>query len=516
MTTDYEMTINDYIDILRRRFVMVISIFISFSIITLMLAIFLPPVYQATGTILIESQQISSSFIAPTVTQAVRERIEIVKQHVMTRENILRLINKHNLYGTGDGNNRRVTSDVIEKFRDNVEIEILNTGGSRRGRTTYAFKVSFEHLHANQTYKVTSDVVTLFLDENIKSRVSRATETTEFLSKEAKRLKLDLETKENLVAAYKRENANALPEHLKLHVNMLQRTETILANVERNYKSAENEKRQLELQLTSAEAGVDVGDTYTAKLERLNAEYQQSKILYKENHPTVRQLKRKIESLVKGGEHETPNANINKVYVGKIKKLMNEVSFRLKSLGEQKIPLRKKISKLEKQIIKTPQVELGLISLSRDHSSAQKKYEEIQLKQLGAQVSENLEGENKAGRFILIEPPQLPDKPIKPKRAKIVLIGLFIALAAGLGLALMVEMMNMRIRGKGALEAILGTEPLIEIPYIKTNIEHVERKALIVKIIAGVFGLAILISILIHFLYLPLDFIFYKILSRLG
>ena len=73
--------------------------------------------------------------------------------------------------------------------------------------------------------------------------------------------------------------------------------------------------------------------------------------------------------------------------------------------------MRKKIARYEKEIIKTPQVELGLSSLLRDHRNAQEKYEEIQAKQLNAQIAENLEGENKSERFSLIDPPLLADKP---------------------------------------------------------------------------------------------------------
>lgn len=47
-----------------------------------------------------------------------------------------------------------------------------------------------------------------------------------------------------------------------------------------------------------------------------------------------------------------------------------------------------------------------------------KKYEEIRAKQMSARISENLEQENKAERFALLEPPLMPEKPIKPNRKK--------------------------------------------------------------------------------------------------
>ena len=44
-------------------------------------------------------------------------------------------------------------------------------GGGRRGQATIAFSISFEDRHAELAYGVTSELVTLFLDENIKSTV---------------------------------------------------------------------------------------------------------------------------------------------------------------------------------------------------------------------------------------------------------------------------------------------------------------------------------------------------------
>jgi succinoglycan biosynthesis transport protein ExoP len=95
---------------------------------------------------------------------------------------------------------------------------------------------------------------------------------------------------------------------------------------------------------------------------------------------------------------------------------------RVESLAEQIKTLRGRMASYEQQILQTPQVERGLITLMRDHESAQKKYEEIRAKQMNAKINENLEGENKAERFTLLEPPALPDKPARPDRIKTIAV----------------------------------------------------------------------------------------------
>ena len=520
--TEYELTLHDYIDILRRRALLMVAVFIVVTVTASAFAILLPPVYESSGTILIESQQISTNIIESSVTGFASERIEVIKQRVMTRENLLRIIKKYNLFSSKKES--RVTSVLLDDLRKRIKITMLSSSmGGRQSKATIAFSITFEDRHAELAYGVTSELVTLFLDENIKSRVERATETTKFLSQEANRLKADLEKMENLVAAFKQKNASSLPENLGLKTAILQRTEVTLADLDRDYKATEIELQRLELELSAAKSGLDVVETPISRLKQLKAEYRQASINYKDTHPTIRALKRKIEMLEKGAVFEddiaTPatgiGLRINSELILKLEALITTAKGRLKSLDSQRKPMRKKIAQYEKEIINTPLVELGLSSLLRDHGNAKKKYEEIQAKRLSAQIAENLEGENKSERFSLIDPPLLADKPIKPNRAKIILIGLFLALAAAVGIALLLEILNQRIRGKGALTAIIGTSPLVEIPYITTSGEHLERKILIKKILISFAVFIVVLLIVVHFAYMELDLLLYKILARL-
>ena len=520
---EYELTLSDYIDIARQRLWLMVGIFIVISVSALAIAILLPPVYQSSGTILIESQQISTKIVESSVTGFATERVEVIKQRVMTRENLLRIINKYNLFPSKDKS--KATSGLIRSLRKRITIEMLNASqsGRRRGKAAIAFNLAFEDRHAESAYNVTNELVTLFLNENIRSRVERATETTRFLSQESNRLKANLEKMEGLVASYKQKNSSALPENLNLKTSILQRTESALANLDRDYISTSNELQRLELELAAEKSGSSVSDTPASQLRKLKAEYQQASINYKATHPTLRSLKRKIEMLESSAliKTDTPysandNTLIDSELALKLQTLIKTAKERLISLDAERKPMRKRIEKYERDIIRTPQVELGLYSLRRDHASAKKKYEEIQAKQLSAQIAENLEGENKSERFTLIDPPLLADKPIKPNRIKVVLLGIIFAFAAAGGIAFLLEMLNKKIRGKGALAAELGEEIMVEIPYIVTNDEKIKQKTLMIRGGVGLLALLIISLIIMHFAYMELDLLFYKIINRLG
>ena len=187
---------------------------------------------------------------------------------------------------------------------------------------------------------------------------------------------------------------------------------------------------------------------------------------------------------------------------------------RIKSLADQKQQTQQKIAEYEAQIIEMPQVERGLITLMRDHDNAKKKYEEMRAKEMNARISESLEQENKAERFVLLESPLMPEKPVRPNRKKVVAMGFVLAPVGAGALVMLLEMLTQRVRGAEALGSVLGRRVLVAIPYIHTKAELANRKRWRTRlIICGIVAFVIFL-VLVHFLYMPLDLLIFKALGR--
>jgi polysaccharide biosynthesis transport protein len=523
MATEYELTLADYLSILKRRWLQLLVIFLVIFGVATTVAILLPPIYQSTGTILVESQQIPPDLVKATVTSYADERIEVIRQRVMTRDNLHRIIQKYGLFP--DKIDTATTSSLIDIMRSSITVQLLNAEvqGGTKSKATIAFKVGFEYPKPDVAHKVANELVTLFLDENVKARTERATETTEFLTQEVDRLKAELENVENKVATFKQQNANALPEHLTMHMGMMQNTDSQIKELDREYKATQEELRYLDVELTSAKTASKNNGTPTqtvqSDLEKAKVELERALVLYKETHPTVRALKRKIETLEKSPSVvAAPQDNKSDIesdlVVAKVQAQIEAAKVRLGSIQEQKRSLEAKNAQLQAQVTQSPQVERGLFSLMRDYENAKAKYEEVKSKQINAKIAENLESENKAERFSLLEPPVFPDKPSKPDRKKIIAVGLFAALAGAIGIAALFEAMDKRVRGVDAMTALINMRPLVVIPYITTQNEA-KRKIKLAKyaVIAVVVSL-ILGLILIHFLITPLDLLMVKLMSR--
>jgi uncharacterized protein involved in exopolysaccharide biosynthesis len=68
MATEYEFTLTDYLSVLKRRWLLMLAVFMLIVLAALAVAISMSPVYQSTGTILVESQQIPDDVVKATVT----------------------------------------------------------------------------------------------------------------------------------------------------------------------------------------------------------------------------------------------------------------------------------------------------------------------------------------------------------------------------------------------------------------------------------------------------------------
>ncbi len=523
MAIEYELTLSDYLSILKRRWVQMLVVATLILIAAISTAVLLPPVYQSTGTILVESQQIPPDLVKATVTSFADERIAVIKQRVMTRDNLFRIIQKYHLYP--DKINSETASTLIDNMRESISVELLSADvqGVKGGKATIAFKVGFEYVKPEIAHKVANELVTLFLDENVKARTERATETTEFLTQELDRLKVELEGVENKVATFKQEHANSLPEHLDMHMGMMQRSEGEIKELDREYKATQEELRYLDVELTSAQASAKTNGNNVvsaiSELDKAKAELDRSLILYKETHPTIRALKRRIETLEKASlapvEPKSVKTDIaTDLVIAKIQAQIEAAKVKLSSLAQQKKESLGKLDQLQAQVSQSPQVEKGLFTLMRDYENAKAKYEEVKSKQVNAKIAENLESENKAERFSMLEPPIFPDKPIKPNRKKIIALGIFAAIGGAMALVALLETLDQRVRGVESLTALINMRPLVIIPYISTQGEIKRRKYLTRYFFIAILILIILVLLLIHFLIMPLDLVIVKLMAR--
>src|SRR5215469_14413885 len=87
-----------YWDLLKRRFLFFLIPFVLVTVIGAGAALVWPATYLSEGKILVQSQQIPTALVTVGRTNSAQERIQVIEQRLMTRDNLLAIVDKFQLF----------------------------------------------------------------------------------------------------------------------------------------------------------------------------------------------------------------------------------------------------------------------------------------------------------------------------------------------------------------------------------------------------------------------------------
>jgi len=572
LAMEQTLDLGDYLAAFRRRKGLILTVAGIVFLIGLITAFVWPPTYQAASTILIEEQEIPSELIQSTVTSYAAQRIQVISQRVMARSNLMEIVEKYDLYEKE--RRRYTTEEVLMAMREDIGIdmitaEVMDPRTGRPGVATIAFSLGFKSNSPQQAQKVASELTTLYLNENLKSRTEKAAETYDFLTVEANRLNDEIARLEEQLSAFKERNLYTLPESRELNTMSLQRAENELADIDTKIQTLEERKIYLGGQLPLLDP-YDTGDIMSpvARLDALRTEYISLASRYSPDHPDVTRIKHEIKALEREtGNYASPDdlraqlqilrqelASAEQAYTQEhpdVKRLKRQIAAleseiqnprpakqksapvnadnpayvnlqtqlqaadsELRSLKTRRVKALDKIADYEERLLLTPKIEQEYRMIARDLDQTSANYQATKAKQLTAEVGQEMEKERKGEKFTLIDPAVLPEEPISPNRPAIIFLSLVLALGAGVGSAAVAESMSDAVRGAKGVVALLHTAPLAVIPYLPnesdTRSQKKKKGIMLVSVIAGI----IILLLLVHFLFSPLDVLWFRGLRK--
>ncbi|MAT64062.1 MAG: lipopolysaccharide biosynthesis protein [Gammaproteobacteria bacterium] len=564
--------LSDYLSAFKRRRSAIAATFLVIFTLGVIIALVWPPTYESSATILIEEQEVPRELVQSTVTSYAAQRIQVISQRVMTRANLMELIEKYGLYR--EELERQTTEEVLASMREDIGVQMISAEviDPRSGRpmpATIAFELSFKGENPAQVQKVTSELTNLYLNENLKERTSQAAQSLAFLSGEANRLKRRIGSLESELSAFKEQHLHSLPEQAQLTTQLMDRTERQLDDVDNQINALEDRKFYLEGQLGQIEPhGQNVEMNPAARLKALRTQYFALSARYSPDHPDVRRLQREIKSLEQetglGPDRaslleerdrlQTELASLREKYapehpdVVKLQKTVDELNAQIAQTPEtppaqrapdnpayvtlqsqlestlndiraqeaRKAQLQADLKKYEQRLAAAPEVEREYRSMQRELQNTVAKYQEITAKEMQARIAQQLESESKGERFTLIDPAALPEEPVSPNRPAIIFLSFVLALGSGFGLAAVAESLDHTIRGTRGVANTLQVMPLAAIPYQRTEGETRKRRSRKWKVLGGT-AVAVLIAVLaVHFFMSPLDVLWFRLLRKAG
>jgi polysaccharide biosynthesis transport protein len=482
-------------NIVRRKWIVLGSLLAGIAI-AATLCIVLPKSYRSNTLILIENQKIPEDYVKGIGGANIEQRLTMIHQQVMSRTFLSQVMDEYKLYE--DKVRREGLEPAIETFRKMIKVETVGTSGAS-GKSVEAITLSFSDEDPTTAMNVTAKLASLFVEENSRVREQLVTSVSAFLEQELHDAQKLLEVKERAISEFKTRYVTELPEQKEANLRTLDRLQTELNTTveavhsltarQSLFEKAAAQYEQYEVKDSNANQPMAltrnqaIQDPLVIRLSELEKQLATLMATYKDTYPDVIFLKDEIKELqaqIAERSHVAENRKLSqsesqpdtnkrpgRVFDPQLQKLseqMDESRLDITNLKAKEARIIREMKEIEGRVERTPSREQQLMILVRDYDNMQKNYQALLEKRLNAHVAENLEKRQQGEQIRVLDPANLPQKPEKPNRLLIMVIGLIGGGGLGVALALGIDQLNPTFKRREEVEVLPGIQVLATIP----------------------------------------------------
>jgi uncharacterized protein involved in exopolysaccharide biosynthesis len=544
-----ELTLADYLVILKRwkkNFLVVFLVLLAVSAISALTW----SNYRSTAMVEVDQPEVAPSMTSPTgmnssdmSTSLADLRISKIEQKITAPSSLIDIITKFNLYAKT--REYEPISLVAKSMADKIKLNLISSVIANPAATAkvsvdqlsaIAFTLSFDYNDPQIAREINSELITRFLDEDLKERRQDAVATSDFLDGQIKALEDSLAEQEQKIAKFTDENGISGPQALMFNQQAAASAMMTMQSLDAQIATNEGSQGSLRAQLASVDpytrvlADGQLLTTPATQLKALEAQYTTLTSQYGPEHPDVVKLRNQISAL------KAEAGNGNAVDTAALKVKIKDVSTNLAAAEKTYGPdnpdvksLMSQLTSLNNQLAAAPKhhtapsngmkqdadnpAYLALISqlnaLGEQHKSLleqrtalaqqQAKYEAAisknpELEQEMAVLSRDHDNAEQRHRELkerkmaadmevkMIEDHKSqrlsvispPDLPIHthPQGFIIFMGGFLLSIIGGLASVILTQLFSQSIIGARHLTALIGTAPLVIIPHIYTPEER--------------------------------------------
>lgn len=397
------------------------------------------PVYRSSATLLIDSPQIPTSLIASPLTEVADERIAKIRQQIVSRDSLTRLIEQNKLYPK-----ERAAIEypkLLEMMRNKIGVNLVAANQAQGRGSTIAFNLTFDYRDARSAQAVTEQLTRMFLVEDKRFRTEQATGTAAFLARRSDELRRQLrdlaEKRRGVEARY----AGALPTDVALSS---QSSSAMRAEISRTDAETQGLIQQSSL-LAARQQEIERLPPGIENLQRAEERLVRLLASHSEAFPDV---------IAARAEVDRQRAMLAKEPARGETLIQAEIVAgreRIATLAARRAELVNTMADLDRRVAQAPQSAYELNTIEREYDNIKRQYDSLREKQLDAQVAANLQTEDKGERFTVVDPPNLPLHPLGKSGWIVLAMGIAAGFAIGLCLIIAREMLTGTIHGAESL-----------------------------------------------------------------
>jgi succinoglycan biosynthesis transport protein ExoP len=485
-----ELDVQRYLGILKRRHIhFLIPLFLGWTVVWAASWV-LPPKYQSTTLILVEQPTMPKDYVTPNVTDDLQQRMQSITQQILSRTNLLHIIDQYNLYTLEHA--KRSPDDKVVSMRKDIDIELIRDAHEM----VTGFNVSYTSRDPRLAQQITGELTNLFINQNLEVRQQQSENTTQFLEAQLDSARKDLSAQEDRIRQFKAQHVGEMPGQLQSNIQILQGLQSQLQTGEDSLNAARQQRVYLQSladQYRTLQGPVKTSDgtpvglpAIDQQLQKLRAQLADLSSRYTDQHPDVKKTKQEIARTEKlrdqlmaslkakpadatadasagmSSPADVTQASMLAPIESQLQSNQLEITNRERSIAA----LKEKVNDYQARLNTEPIREQQLADLTRGYDQSKSNYDDLLKKKNESSMATSMELLQQGERFRVIDPPSLPQKPEFPNRLKFCGIGLGIGLALGVVVAGAFEMLDGRMYSAKEIRKLLPADVIGEIPAI--------------------------------------------------
>jgi polysaccharide chain length determinant protein (PEP-CTERM system associated) len=489
MMENRELTMDDYLAMLRRRIKVILLPALLAPLAGFLVSYFFAAKYTSQSLVLVEAQKVPQGIVEPMVTEDLAERVALLQQQILSQSRLQPMLERTGLAKPGKN-----LDDVIERIRLNMTVEPvittlseIGTGGKKKpgqGSAVPGFYVNYTASTPGEAQRMCNELTSLVLEENLRSREEVARGTTEFLSRQVEDTKRNLDELDTKLAEFKKQYMGQLPgdeeNNLKILMGLNSQLDANTQNLNRATQDKTYTESLLAQQLSAWKSSQSASNPQTLQqqLSQLQTQLNDLQARYTDDHPDVIKTKADIALVkkrlgevndVSGKGTDTSTEKQSASEPPEIRQLRLQLHQYEDLIGQftrDQKKLTQEISVYQGRVALSPAIEEQYKQLARDYDNTQKVFQDLLADKSKSDIALKMEQQQRGEQMRLLNPASPPDSPSFPNRLLFAGGGLGAGLGIGAALALWLELRDKSIRTQADAEDALDLPMLVAVPWV--------------------------------------------------
>jgi succinoglycan biosynthesis transport protein ExoP len=450
----------------------------------------LPRTYQASTTI-----AVSASRVAPNMVGSVeidrQERMRAVSQQLLSRSVLERTARLEHL------EQEKSIDAAVSRLRSSISVSLpdsITPGGNAGAAPSQqlspdqkaqldTYQIRFVDDSPDDAQRIVNRLAQVFVEENSKSRETRAQDTSQFIEGQLRASESRLNGLEGKLRQMKETFMGRLPEQTNSNLAMVSAMQRQLESATTATRGEQDRLSMIERQIENMQQGADETiaasrgaqtDTAQSRLLTLRRELATAQLTFTDRHPEIVRLKDEIATTEKAAASERTRPAADRMAIlnqnSEYRQLLKDretTKMRIAESQRQQAAVTSQISQYQGRVEAAPRVEQQMVSLQREYDLERASYGDLTQKRQAALLNEELQRKQGGEQFAVLVPAGLPAEPFNPKPMRVMLMAIAAGFVLGGAFAFGREYLDRSVHDARGLRDEFELPVLAEIPRIE-------------------------------------------------